>query len=113
MVPRSGRRGPAGRYIAVAPPPPPRAAERGLRNLPCVTEIAVGTIDAYVIRVVRNEWRVLVLQRADDTRCPGAWEAVHGRLEPGESPEDGALREIREETGLDPARLYAITVQPY
>jgi 8-oxo-dGTP pyrophosphatase MutT (NUDIX family) len=78
-----------------------------------VTEIAVGTIDAYVIRVVRDEWRVLVLQRADDTRCPGAWEAVHGRLEPAESPEAGVLREIREETGLEAERLYVITVQPY
>jgi 8-oxo-dGTP pyrophosphatase MutT (NUDIX family) len=56
---------------------------------------------------------VLVLQRAADTRCPGAWETVHGRLEPGERPEDGALREIREETALDPARLYVVTAQPY
>lgn len=78
-----------------------------------VTEIAAGTIDAYVIRPLRAGWHVLVLQRAFDTRCSGAWEAVHGRLEPGERPEDGARREIREETGLDPERLYVITVQPY
>jgi type II secretory ATPase GspE/PulE/Tfp pilus assembly ATPase PilB-like protein/8-oxo-dGTP pyrophosphatase MutT (NUDIX family) len=78
-----------------------------------VTDIAAGTIDAYVIRPLRAGWRVLVLQRATDTRCPGAWETVHGRLEPDERPEDGALREIREETGLEAERLYVITVQPY
>jgi type II secretory ATPase GspE/PulE/Tfp pilus assembly ATPase PilB-like protein/8-oxo-dGTP pyrophosphatase MutT (NUDIX family) len=78
-----------------------------------VTEIAVGTVDAYVIRPLRAGWRVLVLQRAADTRCPGAWETVHGRLESGERPEDGVLREIREETGLDAERLYVIAVQPY
>lgn len=78
-----------------------------------VTEIAAGTVDAYVIRPLRAGWRVLGLQRAADTRCPGAWETVHGRLEPGERPEDGAVREIREETGLVPQRLYVITVQPY
>jgi type II secretory ATPase GspE/PulE/Tfp pilus assembly ATPase PilB-like protein/8-oxo-dGTP pyrophosphatase MutT (NUDIX family) len=78
-----------------------------------VTEIAAGTVDAYVIRPLRRGWRVLVLQRAGDTRCPGAWETVHGRLEPGERPEGGALREIREETGLEAERLYAVTVQPY
>jgi 8-oxo-dGTP pyrophosphatase MutT (NUDIX family) len=78
-----------------------------------VTEIAVGTVDAYVIRPLRDGWRVLALQRADDTRCPGSWETVHGRLEPGEPPEQGALREVREETGLEADRLYVITVQPY
>lgn len=78
-----------------------------------VTDIAAGTIDAYVIRPLRDGWRVLVLQRAVGTRCPGAWETVHGRLEPGERPEDGVVREIREETGLDVQRLYVITVQPY
>ena len=78
-----------------------------------VTGIAVGTVDAYVIRPLPAGWRVLVLQRATDTRCPGAWETVHGRLEPGERPEDGALREVREETGLEAQRLYVIAVQPY
>jgi type II secretory ATPase GspE/PulE/Tfp pilus assembly ATPase PilB-like protein/8-oxo-dGTP pyrophosphatase MutT (NUDIX family) len=78
-----------------------------------VTEIAAGTVDAYVIRPLRAGWRVLVLQRSAVTRCPGAWETVHGRLEGGERPEDGVLREIREETGLEPERLYVITVQPY
>jgi 8-oxo-dGTP pyrophosphatase MutT (NUDIX family) len=78
-----------------------------------VTEIAAGTVDAYVIRPLHTGWQVLVLQRSPDTRCPGAWETVHGRLEPREQPEDGALREIHEETGLEPERLYVITVQPY
>jgi 8-oxo-dGTP pyrophosphatase MutT (NUDIX family) len=38
---------------------------------------------------------------------------VHGRLEPGERPEAGAVREVREETGLEVARLYNVTVQPF
>jgi 8-oxo-dGTP pyrophosphatase MutT (NUDIX family) len=79
-----------------------------------VAEAKVGTIDVYVIRPLAEGWRVLVLQRAPEgTRCPLAWETVHGRLEAGEQPEDGAVRELREETGLAPSRLYSITVQPY
>ena len=79
-----------------------------------MAEANVGTIDVYVIRPLPEGWRVLVLQRAPEgTRCPLAWEAVHGRLEPGEQPEDGAVRELREETGLAARRLYSITVQPY
>jgi len=78
-----------------------------------VTQIQVGTIDVFVIRPLSDGWRVLVLQRALDTRCPGAWETVHGRLEAGEEPDAGALRELREETGLDAERFYVIAVQPY
>lgn len=78
-----------------------------------MAELHVGTIDCYVIRPRPDGWRVLVLQRALDTRCPTAWETVHGRLEPGEEPEQGAVREVREETGLECERLYSITVQPY
>jgi 8-oxo-dGTP pyrophosphatase MutT (NUDIX family) len=103
----------AARYIAGAPGPLRPTAHPVQRRDASVTDIAVGTIDAYVIRATRDGWRVLVLQRAVDTRCPGAWETVHGRLEPGEAPEEGAVREIAEETGLAPDRLYVITVQPY
>lgn len=79
-----------------------------------MAELKVGTVDVYVIRPLPEGWRVLVLQRAPEgTRCPLAWETVHGRLEAGEEPEDGAIRELHEETGLKAGRLYSITVQPY
>jgi 8-oxo-dGTP pyrophosphatase MutT (NUDIX family) len=78
-----------------------------------MAELRVGTIDVYVIRPLAAGWRVLVMQRALDTRCPTAWETVHGRLEPGEEPEDAAVREVREETGLVIDRLYNVTVQPF
>ena len=56
---------------------------------------------------------MLVLQRAAGTRCTGAWEVVHGVVEPDERPEDAAVREVREETGLDVDRLYNVTVQHF
>ncbi|HEX6576357.1 MAG TPA: ATPase, T2SS/T4P/T4SS family [Gemmatimonadaceae bacterium] len=78
-----------------------------------VTAVIPGVVDVYVIRPLEDGWKVLTVQRADDTRCPGAWETVHGRLNPNERPEDGAVREVREETGLAVARLYNVTVQPF
>ena len=77
-----------------------------------MTGIAVSIVDVYVIRPT-SPWQVLVLQRAEGTRCPGAWEAVHGRIEPGERPEEAAVRELREETGLAPARLYNVTCSAF
>jgi len=68
----------------------------------------------YVIRAARDPWQVLVLQRAaTGTRCPNAWETIAGRIEPGEAPEEAAVRELREESGLAVERLYNVTVQPF
>jgi type II secretory ATPase GspE/PulE/Tfp pilus assembly ATPase PilB-like protein/8-oxo-dGTP pyrophosphatase MutT (NUDIX family) len=78
-----------------------------------MASVNVGTVDVYLVALERGSWRVLTLQRSMGTRCPGAWETVHGRIEPGEEPEDAALREVSEETGLDVERLYNVTVQPF
>jgi 8-oxo-dGTP pyrophosphatase MutT (NUDIX family) len=79
--------------------------------------LRVGVVDVYVVRpdpAGWDAWEVLVLRRAPaGTRCPLAWETVHGRIEPGERPEDAALRELREETGLAPERLYNVTTQSF
>ncbi len=48
---------------------------------------------------------VLLLERADH---PGYWQSVTGSCEPGEALRDTALREVREETGLDAAQ-YALS----
>ena len=78
-----------------------------------LAEVRAGIVDVFVIRPLADGWRVLALQRADDTRCPTAWEAIHGRIEPDEHPEAAAVRETREEAGLPIARLYNITVNPF
>src|SRR5687768_12758189 len=78
-----------------------------------MTELRIGVIDVYVIRPYRDEWLVLALQRSSGTRCPLSWETVHGRIEPDEKPEEAAVREVREEAGLEIDRLYSITCQPF
>ncbi|MFI0224064.1 NUDIX hydrolase [Streptomyces lydicus] len=56
--------------------------------------------------VVREDGRVLVIKRADN----GAWEAPGGVLELDERPEEGACREVLEETGIkvEPERLTGV-----
>ena len=78
-----------------------------------MTKIEVGTVDVFVIHPAGPDWRVLALQRANDTRCPTAWEPVHGHIEAGEEPQDAAMREVREETGLTVDSLYVVRVQPF
>jgi 8-oxo-dGTP diphosphatase len=47
--------------------------------------------------VVRDDGRVLVIRRRDN----GRWEPPGGILELDETIEDGLVREVEEETGLD------------
>jgi len=61
---------------------------------PIVAEISAGVI------VVR-EGKVLLLHEVREDR----WCFPKGHVDPGESLEDAALREVREETGLSDVRL--------
>lgn len=78
-----------------------------------MTDVKVGVVDVYVVDPHADPWKALTLQRAAHTRCPGAWEAVHGHIESGEAPEAAAIRELREETGLEVERLYNVTVHAF
>ena len=51
---------------------------------------------------IEHAGRVLLLHRTrrDEDPNRGKWIGVGGHIEPGETPEECALREVREETGL-------------
>jgi 8-oxo-dGTP pyrophosphatase MutT (NUDIX family) len=74
-----------------------------------VTSVRVSLVDVYVLRGAESSLECLVLRRAPGGRCPASWETVHGHIEPGESPAEAAARELAEETGLMPVRLYNVS----
>ncbi len=53
----------------------------------------IQELNVYV--VIRNKDRILVLKRKD-----GLWEFPGGGVDWGEDPEDSAVRELKEETGI-------------
>jgi dATP pyrophosphohydrolase len=73
-----------------------------------MTSIRTSLIDVYVLRVA-GTLECLALRRGPAGRCPGSWEAVHGHIEPAEQPPGAAARELEEETGLTPLRLYNLS----
>jgi 8-oxo-dGTP pyrophosphatase MutT (NUDIX family) len=91
VVGQGDRRSCQSSYGAVVPAPEFVVALRakiGHDPLPLAGVIAV---------VLDGRDHVLLVRRSDS----GDWALTTGCLEPGEQPADGAVREVREETGID------------
>ncbi|HLG05666.1 MAG TPA: NUDIX domain-containing protein [Gemmatimonadales bacterium] len=69
----------------------------------------VAYVDVLVLRGRADELEVLCLRRGPGGRSPGSWEGVHAHIDPGETPVETALRELLEETGLRPLKLYNLS----
>lgn len=78
-----------------------------------MTKITPGVIELFVIKHNGGDWRVLLLQRAADGKRPNTWETVYGKIDARERPETAALRELKEETGLEADALYNVTVSSF
>jgi 8-oxo-dGTP diphosphatase len=51
--------------------------------------------------LVDPEKRVLIAQRPEGKEMAGLWEFPGGKVEPGETPEETIIRELREELTVD------------
>jgi dihydroneopterin triphosphate diphosphatase len=74
-----------------------------------VTSLRTSLVDVYVLRFTGNQLECLTLRRGPGGRCPGSWESVHGHIESAEPPAAAAVRELKEETGLTPVRIYNLS----
>ncbi|MBW7983037.1 8-oxo-dGTP diphosphatase MutT [Enterobacillus tribolii] len=53
------------------------------------------------VGIIRNEkGEVFITRRVGDSHLAGLWEFPGGKIEAGESPEQGLRRELMEETGI-------------
>ena len=67
------------------------------------------------VLAVTNDGQVLLTKRHPDKPWGGLWEYTGGSILKGESPEEGALRELREETGIavSPRDLHPVYVDAW
>jgi 8-oxo-dGTP pyrophosphatase MutT (NUDIX family) len=65
-------------------------------------------VSVYVARRTEQGPLWLLMRRREDGRgYGGVWQQVTGSLEAGEKPDQAAVREVKEETGLEVVRLYS------
>lgn len=65
-------------------------------------------VEAYVFRRRQGRLQFLTLHRRPGGALPGVWQPVTGKLWRGETAARGVLREVREETGVSPRRLWRL-----
>jgi len=65
------------------------------------------------VAVVRRRGRILIGKRPTDGLLGGLWEFPGGRIEPGETPETAAARELREEMCIEAVIGRPIAVIPH
>ena len=67
--------------------------------------IVCNTVSIFVLRQQHEQVEVLLMRRT--TSMPGKWCQVAGSIEAGETAWQAALRELREETGLELSQLWS------
>lgn len=65
------------------------------------------------VALVHKSGRWLVARRHDDVHLGGMWEFPGGKIESGESPERTALRELKEECGVEAHAQQSLEVQAH
>lgn len=65
-------------------------------------------IEAHIFCKRKNGIEFLLLKRAEKEIYPGLWQMVTGKIKKGEKAYRTAIREIREETGLSPNRIWVV-----
>jgi len=77
-------------------------------------DIISNLIEAHIFRERDGKLEFLSLKRSPEQYYPNLWQMVSGKIKENETAYQSAIREIKEETGLTPEKLWvAPTVNSY
>ena len=69
-------------------------------------EVLVRVVDAYIYNYDESKLKFLILKRSKTKIYEHLWQGVAGKIEKGETASQTAIRELKEETGLAPYRMF-------
>ncbi|MFC3123932.1 bifunctional GNAT family N-acetyltransferase/(deoxy)nucleoside triphosphate pyrophosphohydrolase [Pseudoroseomonas globiformis] len=87
-----------GRENLTAPPPLP---EPVLSAAPALPPGAKPLLMVVACALIDSDGRVLLARRPEGKPMAGLWEFPGGKMHPGETPEQGLIRELKEELDID------------
>lgn len=65
-------------------------------------------IELHIVKETKNGLRFLLLKRSPEEIYPGIWQMVSGKIEMNEKAIQTAQRELLEETGLVPLKMWVV-----
>ena len=71
-----------------------------------MAEILVRVIDAYIYHYKEDKLKFLILKRSEAKIYEHLWQGVAGKIEKKETAWQAAIRELKEETGLVPYKMF-------
>ena len=71
-----------------------------------MAKVKSRVIDADIYRKTKEGSKYLILKRAKTKMYEHLWQGVAGKIEKGEQAWQAAIRELKEETGLDPLKIF-------
>ena len=71
-----------------------------------MADITIRVVDCYVFRQTNDYLSFLLLKRNKDKLYEHLWQGVAGKIEGDETAFEAAIRELKEETSLEPVRMF-------
>ena len=71
-----------------------------------MANIKVRVVDCYVYHQIDKGLKFLILKRNEKKLYEHLWQGVAGKIEKDEEAWETAIRELKEETGLDPVKIF-------
>ena len=71
-----------------------------------MADITIRVVDCYVFRQTDDDLSFLLLKRNKDKLYEHLWQGVAGKIEGDETAFEVAIRELKEETSLEPVRMF-------
>jgi len=87
--------------LRLAPVPVAGAAGIGVADDAPPGRTVPRTVVVAACALIDSDGRILLARRPEGRSMAGLWEFPGGKLEPGETPEQALIRELREELGVD------------
>ena len=70
--------------------------------------IVAKRVEVHIYRKTKPGHRYLILKRSSKGKYPNLWQMVSGTIDKGEKSYETAIREIKEETGLEIEELFIL-----